>query len=104
MILESQARGEALILLLLLLPDSEDPAPEEVAAELIIPDPPNEGTVVLSLRASMSMVAVVVAAAMISERGMIRDVRRRDMLMGCMGNWMGSTSDDSNGGILCVCV
>lgn len=110
MILESQARGDALLLLLLLLlpfPDSEGPAPEEgvveVAAVVIAPDPPNDDTVALSLRVSMSTVAVV-AAAMISERGMIRDARRRDMLMGCMGNWMGNTSEVSNGGILCVCV
>lgn len=50
---------------------------------------------------------VVVTAAMMSERGMIRDVRRRDILMGCMGSWIGSTSEDSNGGILnmmCMCV
>lgn len=44
MILESHVKGEAFTLLLLLLPDSEDPAPEEcteAAVVLIIPDPPN---------------------------------------------------------------
>ena len=44
MILESHVKGEAMMLPLLLLPDSEDPAPEEgaeVAAVLIIPNPPN---------------------------------------------------------------
>lgn len=90
------------MLLLLLLPDSEDPAPEEgaeAATVLIILDPPNVLVLVRSLRVSMSTVAVA-ATAMMSEWGMIRDVRRRDMLMGCMGSWIGSTSEDSNGGIL----
>ena len=54
------------------------------------------------IKLSMS---IVEAVGMRSERDTItREVRRREMLMGCMGNWIGRTSELSKGGIVGMCV